>query len=305
MLLAGISEVNDGRPQLHVGMASGPGFRPTGWLTSASTGRVPFAQLIDLAPTALRALSLDQPPSMNGQPLQAVGQRPELSAAVDELVHINVAATVHHRNVSTFFWVLVTVSALLVGLAMAVLGGWQRRPAPGRRAARWRGPLRVLALVAAALPAATYLAGLVPWEWSGSPVAALAVAVAVADLAVVVLALAGPWRRHRLGPPLVVLSITLGTLIVDVLTGSTLELNGLLGYDAIVAGRFTGYGAEPGMGLPCDGVVCHISGAGLLSAAAMLNLAGARYPADFNSRFISLVPEQPQHPPLALPAPLA
>ena len=25
-------------------------------------------------------------------------------------------------------------------------------------------------------------------------------------------------------------------------TGSTLELNGLLGYDAIVAGRFTGYG---------------------------------------------------------------
>ena len=26
VLLAGISEVNDGRPQLHVGMASGPGF---------------------------------------------------------------------------------------------------------------------------------------------------------------------------------------------------------------------------------------------------------------------------------------
>ncbi|SFH50053.1 hypothetical protein SAMN05216299_11715 [Nitrosospira sp. Nsp14] len=64
--------------------------------------------------------------------------------------------------------------------------------------------------------------------------------------------------------------------------------------------------AEAGMGLPCDGVVCHISGAGLLPAAAMLNLAGARsYPADFNSRFISLIPEQPQHPPLALPAPLA
>jgi hypothetical protein len=242
LLLAGISEVNDGRPQLHVGMASGPGFRPTGWLTSASTGRVPFAQLIDLAPTALRALSLDQPPSMNGQPLQAVGQRPELRAAVDALVHINVAATVHHRNVGRFFWVLVTVSAVLVGLAMAVLGGWQRRPTPSRRAARWRGPLRVLALVAAALPAATYLAGLVPWEWSGSPVPALVAAVAVADLAVVVLALAGPWRRHRLGPPLAVLSITLGTLVVDVLTGSTLELNGLLGYDAIVAGRFTGFG---------------------------------------------------------------
>ena len=30
--------------------------------------------------------------------------------------------------------------------------------------------------------------------------------------------------------------------MADVLTGSTLELNGLLGYDAVVAGRFTGYG---------------------------------------------------------------
>jgi tryptophan-rich sensory protein len=64
----------------------------------------------------------------------------------------------------------------------------------------------------------------------------------VADLAVVALALLGPWRRHRLGPPLAVLALTFVTLVADVLTGSHLELNGLLGYDAIVAGRFTGYG---------------------------------------------------------------
>jgi hypothetical protein len=242
VLLAGISEVNDGRPQLHVGMAAGPGFAATGWLNSASTGRAPFAQLIDLAPTVLRALSLDQPPSMNGQPLQATGQRPELAAAVDELVHDNIAATVHHRNVGAFFWVLVAVSAVLVGLAIAVLVGRQRHPAPGRRGARARGLLRLLAIVAAVLPVATYLAGLFPWEYAASPVRALGAAVAAADLAVVVLALAGPWRRHRLGPPLVVLSVTLGTLVLDVLTGSTLELNGLLGYDAIVAGRFIGFG---------------------------------------------------------------
>ena len=59
LLLAGISEVNDGRSQLHVGMAEGPGL-DGGWLVSASTGRAPFAQLIDLAPTALRALGLDE-----------------------------------------------------------------------------------------------------------------------------------------------------------------------------------------------------------------------------------------------------
>jgi hypothetical protein len=39
-----------------------------------------------------------------------------------------------------------------------------------------------------------------------------------------------------------ILGITAATLVGDVLTGSHLELDGLLGYDAIVAGRFTGYG---------------------------------------------------------------
>jgi hypothetical protein len=242
VLLAGISEVNDGRPQLHVGMAAGPGLPETGWLTSASTGRAPFAQLIDLAPTALRALSLDQPSSMNGQPVLAVGERPALAEAVAELERLNIGATVHHRNVGSFFWVLVAVSAVLIGLAIALLGGWQWHPEATRRGARTRGLLRFLALVAGTVPVATYLAGLFPWERTGTPVTALGAAVAAADLAVVVLALAGPWRRHRLGPPLVVLAVTFGTLVVDVLTGSTLELNGLLGYDAIVAGRFTGFG---------------------------------------------------------------
>jgi hypothetical protein len=259
LLLAGISEVNDGRPQLHVGMAAGPGFGDSAWLTSASTGRAPYAQLIDLAPTALRALDLDRPSSMNGQPLRADGQRPALPVAVEQLRDHNTAATVHHRNVGSFFWILVAVSALVVAVGVVVLGGWQRRPAPAPTGPRARGLLRVLALTAAALPVATYLAGLFPWERAAAPVPALAAAVVAADLAVVALALAGPWRRRRVGPPLVVLAVTLGTLIGDVLTGSTLELNGLLGYDAIVAGRFTGYG--------------NLS-FGLLSVSALLVTAG-------------------------------
>ena len=242
LLLAGISEVNDGRPQLHVGMAAGPGFSGSTWLTSASTGRAPYAQLIDLAPTALRALELERPSSMNGQPLRSDGERPELVTAVEQLRDMNTAATVHHRNVGTFFWILVALSAAVVALGMVVLGGWQRRPAPATPGAWAGGLVRLLALVVAAVPAATYLAGLVPWERASAPVPALVAAVVVMDLAVVAVALAGPWRRRRVGPPLVVLAVTLGTLLVDVLTGSTLELNALLGYDAIVAGRFTGYG---------------------------------------------------------------
>ena len=237
LLLAGISEVNDGRPQLHVGIASGPGFTGPRWLTSASTGRAPFVQLIDIAPTVLRALDLVEPSSMNGQPMRADGERPELAAAVAELERVNTAATVHHRSTGFFFWTLVTVAAVLVGLALLALGRWFGTGwIPGRRL------LRVLTLAAAALPIATYLAGLAPWERTGSPTLALTAAVVVADLVVLAVAVIGPWRRWRLGPPLAVLGITVATLLGDVLTGSNLELNGLLGYDAIVAGRFTGFG---------------------------------------------------------------
>ena len=204
------------------------------------TGRAPFAQLIDVAPTTLQALGLDQPASMNGQPMRATGERPPLEAAVAELEAVNNAATIHHRNTSFFFWTLVIVSAALVGLGILLLGGLFGLPP--RRSAVGRHALRTLSIAAAGLPVATYLAGIVPWERAGAPALALSAAVLAADLAVLAVAVGGPWRRHRLGPPLVVLAVTFGTLVCDVLTGSTLELNGLLGYDAIVAGRFTGYG---------------------------------------------------------------
>jgi hypothetical protein len=266
VLLAGISEVNDGRPQLHVGIASGAGFDTGGWLSSASTGRAPYVQLIDLAPTALDALGLDVPASMNGQPLRAASDRPALAEAVTDLEHVNVAATVHHRNVGAFFWLLVLVGAATVALGLLVLGVRGN----GARLGRVRGApaaLRVLCLAVAALPVATYLAGLVPWERTGSPLTGLVLAVLGAAGVVTAAALLGPWRHARLGPPLVVLAVTLATLVGDVLTGSTLELNGLLGYSAIVAGRFTGYG-NLSFGL--------LSVSGLLLAAFAATAAGRR-----------------------------
>ncbi|MFC4693323.1 hypothetical protein [Geodermatophilus arenarius] len=238
LLVQGVSEVNDGRPQLHVGIASGPGFPGPGWLTSASTGRAPFTQLIDVAPTVLRALDLEQPASVNGQPLTVAGGRPATAEAVAELERANTAAVTHHRSTGTFFTALVAVQAAVVVLGVLVLGLTRG----ARPRARLRPVLELAALAAAALPVATYLAGLLPWERAGSPRWALAGALLVADAAVVAVAVLGPWRRRRGGPPLAVLAVTVGTLVADVLTGSSLELDGLLGYDAIVAGRFTGYG---------------------------------------------------------------
>ncbi len=263
LLVQGVSEVNDGRPQLHVGMASGPGFTGPGWLTSASTGRAPFTQLIDVAPTVLRALDLERPSSVNGQPLTVTGEHPGTAEAVAALDRANTAAVTHHRSTGTFYAALVAVVAAVVVLGLLVLG--VRRDARPR--ARLRPLLELAALGAAALPVATHLAGLVPWERAGAPRLALAGAVLLAGAAVLALAVLGPWRRHRLGPLLTVLGVTVATLLGDVLTGSSLELDGLLGYDAIVAGRFTGYG-NLSSGL--------LAGSGLLLTAAVATAAGRR-----------------------------
>jgi hypothetical protein len=280
LLLQGVSEVNDGRPQLHVGMATGPGFG-AGWLTSSSTGRVPYAQLIDVAPTVLRALGEARPASFNGQPMRASGERPEPAEAVTTLVRANVAATVHHRSTGYFFWSLVTVSALVVAAGAAVLG-IRLRSGPGRAAGRTGPPVggvRVLALAAAALPVSTYLGGLVPWERFDAPLAALTASVLAADAVVLAAALLGPWRRRRLGPGAVVVAVTLATLVGDVLTGSNLEMMAPLGYDPIVAGRFTGYG-NLSFGL--------LSVAGLLVAAALATVAGRRAGPDRARRVTAL-----------------
>ncbi|WP_448623541.1 hypothetical protein [Geodermatophilus sp. URMC 64] len=270
LLVVGISEVNDGRPQLHVAMASGPGFEPDGWLTSSSTGRTPYVQLIDVAPTALRALGLDRPASMNGEPVQSAGERPGLAQAVAQLDRMNTAASVHYRSTSAFFWCLVAVNAVLVGLGLALLGGWRLgrlRRAVAPAGAGSRRPLRALALGVAALPVATYLADFAPWERAGAPRWALVGAVLAADLLVVAVASLGPWRRRRIGPAGVLALVTLATLVGDVLTGSNLEQNGLLGYDAIVAGRFTGFG-NLSFGL--------LSTTALLTTAALATAVGRR-----------------------------
>ncbi len=259
LLVQGVSEVNDGRPQLHVAIAHGPGFTG-GWLRSASTGRAPFVQLIDTAPTVLQALGVAEPASMNGQPMSATGTRPPLAQAVADLERANTRAAVHYRSTNDFFWLLVLLNAGVVALGLLTLGGWRahdqlrnrtprrlrnwwarRRPGPGTRE-RWRRVVRPVCLAAASLPVASYLASAVPWEASATPGTALAGAVVGCTLLLTAVAVLGPWRHRPLGPAVAVLVSTLAVPVADVLTGSHLELDGLLGYDAIVAGRFTGFG---------------------------------------------------------------
>ena len=233
-------------------MAAGPGYRPPGWLTSASTGRAPFVQLIDVAPTVLRALGLDRP-GVDERPADAGagGSGPRWPTRVAELDRANTArgrALPQHRRRSSGCWCVRQRRVVAARRCWSWAAGGRAGRAPlarlGRAGARRPGAA-ALALAVAALPVATYLADLVPWERAGAPRwPRWSAPVAAADLVVTAVAAArARGGAARLGPGRSSCwRVTLVTLAGDVLTGSHLELDGLLGYDAIVAGRFTGYG---------------------------------------------------------------
>jgi hypothetical protein len=230
-------------PHLALTTARGPG--PGGstyderWLTARSTRRTALVQLTDVLPTALGLLGTDQPSSAIGAQIRPDGARPPLTDAIDELVDADTKAQVASRFTPHFFTLLVVSQLLLYGAAAVAL---RRRWGGTERRVRVLQALRRTALVFAAVPVSTYLANLVPWWRANHPLAALALSLLVALLAVTAIALLGPWRRELLGPFGAVAGITGLVLLVDVVTGSTLQLSSLMGYSPLVAGRFYGFG---------------------------------------------------------------
>jgi hypothetical protein len=237
LLLATVAD-SSRRPHLGVAVGTGPGYGE-GWLVTASTRRTALLQLTDVLPTLLALAAVPRAPTSIGQPVTMGGVRPEPSPAVGALVDQDTAAVVTGQLLAPFTGFLVVSQLLLYGTAAVAL----------RR--RWGGPafrtrvqtaVRAVALCFAALPVASYLAGLVPWWRQDRPVAAMVAAIGVAAAGVAGAALLGPWRRHLLGPVTAVALTTALVLTVDVAAGSPLQLNALLGYSPLVAGRFYGFG---------------------------------------------------------------
>jgi hypothetical protein len=92
-----------------------------------------------------------------------------------------------------------------------------------------------------AVPVATFLAQLVPWWSLPFPMAALVGTILGFAALIAAVALAGPWRRHALGPLTVVAAVTSLALLADVLTGSRLQVNAVTGYEPVTGGRFYGF----------------------------------------------------------------
>lgn len=236
MMVLGVSDLPDERAQLHVALIQGPGYS-AGLLQSGSTRRAPFVQLSDVAPTVLDYLGVAVPGEMPYQPIHAVS-----SSGVDDRVgwflELSQQADVQGQLTPPFFGVLVLLQAVLYMGAYLIL----RRHPRDRTRSRVLGFTHVVAVAAAAGPAATYLANVLPWWQAAQPVPALLAAISLAGAALTGVAFAGPWRRHPFGPAGAVAGATAIVLVIDVMAGAPLQLASLAGYSPIVAGRFVGLG---------------------------------------------------------------
>ncbi|HEX8627913.1 MAG TPA: hypothetical protein VF755_07065, partial [Catenuloplanes sp.] len=245
IVVAGLSDTGRST-RLHVVVADGPGWN-RGWLTSASTGRAGYLQLVDLAPTALSAMGRAMPVRLfTGKPASVTGSRPaDLSRAVTAAADADREARVQ-RGVANRFFTLLAAGQLLLFAALVPLMRRARRHAgptgptgPSRRLVG----VTELALIAAALAVpAVLITDAVPW-WRSQSASWVFAAITVALVAVgTMLVRLSRTYRSTLGPLSVVLGGSAAIVVIDVLSGARSQLNGVAGYSALEGIRFAGLG---------------------------------------------------------------
>lgn len=203
---------------------AGDGARELG---SPSTRIAALGQVTDLAPTILGLLGIDPPPSMVGAVLQPGERAPADHQAqlIDAAQHAQAGA----GRVAGVYEALVVLGVLLCA------AGWL--------AAR-RGHVLWLPVVlfVGALPAATFLANLVPWWRFSAPGFAYGGALVLVAAGIAALAVCGPWRGSRWGPAVCVAAVTELTLLAGVLGVPALQYAAPMGIAPLVGGRFYGFG---------------------------------------------------------------
>ncbi|MFI0486361.1 hypothetical protein [Actinomadura sp. 9N215] len=242
VLLAGLSDVSV-EPHLRVAIAQtkGEGGYKAGYMTSSATRQDGLVTLTDLTATAMKLLGLRQPKEAVGSVWRSQPTSRPTPERVEELEDEDVAAQAIRSVQTSFYWVLFATQLVLYGIAALAL----RRVGGDRKSrARILGGTRVIALLGGAATGASFLAGLLPW-WRASHATPVLICTVLGFAGLLTgLALAGPWRRSAFAPGLVITLVTALVLALDVMTGSSLQLNTLMGYTALVAGRFYGFGNQ-------------------------------------------------------------
>jgi hypothetical protein len=198
-----------------------------------------------VAPTIAAVVRGAAPDEVAGRPMVGGDPgRPESLAGVRRaLIERDVRAGAHRAVVAPFFAGLGAVVVAVCGSLGVLLHRRRRGHAVPARAV---AALRSLAVGVAAVPASTFVANLVPWWRSEAPAAAVAAVVAACAAALWALATVvgarsgGPRRAVAEVVTIAVASLLL--LVADVVTGARLQIDSLLGYNPLVAGRFVGLG---------------------------------------------------------------
>lgn len=233
---AGMSE------RLRLVAAKGPSYG-SGTLYSPSTRQDGLVQSADLTVTALSAAGVPVPDALGGFALRRGQEGPNSEAAArDRLRHLldfDQASHEVHPLVPPFFNAVVIAQIAIYLLAAVV---WRRDFGSIDLRLRLLRITRRVAVVAATIPAATFLANLLPWWRFPIPMVAAVLSVGLFVALISAVALLGPWARRITGPLVVVALATLLVLGGDVMFGSHLQISSLMGLQPVVGGRFYGMG---------------------------------------------------------------
>jgi hypothetical protein len=257
---------DDSAPHLRTLIAAGPGYQ-SGLLAAASTRQPGLVTMTDLTPSVLHWRGRPVPAGYLVGSQVTRASRSSAAAAIRGLIGQDTAAQVYKATMTWFFLVVGFGYAALFAL-IGVLP-WGREPGRHRRR---RAIARVAGVYAAAVPAGTFLASLVPW-WSLGHPAVLLYGMAAGWAAVIAaIALSGPWRHDPLGPPGVLGAVTVGVIALDVMTGSRLQLGTPFGLSVLTAGRYYGIGNNAVGIYGASGILC----CAWLGAAALRHGARGR-----------------------------
>ncbi|MEU6426940.1 hypothetical protein ABZ860_13690 [Microbispora sp. NPDC046973] len=231
VLVAGLSD-HGSVPHLRTAMIHGGG--ASGTLGARSTHRDDMIIVPDLTATILARTGVAAPPAVVGVPVETHATGGTQDERVSALRTADVAGQTIRDATGVFFTTLAVLQVLFYVTAFLLLRRRDGLPA-----------VRAAAVALASIPVSTYLVNLTPWARTAQPAVTLFASIAAIAAALTVAALAGPWRRGVLGPLTVIAAVTAGVLLGDLLTGTPLQLNSLMGYTGVVGARYYGLGNIP------------------------------------------------------------
>jgi hypothetical protein len=165
-------------------------------------------------------------------------KRSSLAAAIKDFTSRETAERVWTSSHSPFFWIYALADAAVLGAIGLIFRGASEEKR-SKRARAWR----TASVFAAALPAGTFLANLVPWSRQAHPALWLyGISVLIGLVIGLIANQAG--KRDPLAPFGLICLFTVFVLGVDVMTGSRLQLETPFGLSLLEAGRFYGIGNE-------------------------------------------------------------